>query len=78
MYEVSVLDSTQFEPKSFAGCDSSNDESFDKFDCSDFREGRFDMKVEQIRDDDISEIRSMILNDKESKNFRSFRSIISW
>ena len=68
LYEINVLDSTQFEPKSFASCDLPNDESFEKCDCSDFRKGGFDMKCEQTRDDDISEIRSMILNGKESKD----------
>ena len=68
LYEINVLDSTQFEPKSFASCDLPNDESFEKCDCSDFRKGDFDMKCEQTRDDDISVIRSMILNGKESKD----------
>ena len=68
LYEINILDSTQFEPKSFASCDLPNDESFEKSDCSDFRKGGFDMKNEQTRDDDISEIRSMVLNGKESKD----------
>ena len=68
LYEINVLDSTQFEPKSFASCDLPNVESFEKCYCSDFRKGGFDMKCEQTRDDDISEIRSMILNGKESKD----------
>ena len=68
LYEINLLDSTQFEPKSFASCDLPNDQSFEKCDCSDFRKGGFDMKCEQTRDDDISEIRSMILNGKESKD----------
>ena len=54
--------------QSFTSCDLPNDKSFEKCDCSDFRKGGFDMKVEQTRDDDISEIRSMILNGKESKD----------
>ena len=37
VYEINVLDSTQFEPKSFASCDLPNDESFEKCDCSDVR-----------------------------------------
>ena len=45
LYEINVLDSTQFEPKSFASCDLPNVESFEKCDCSDFRKGGFDMKV---------------------------------
>ena len=68
LYEINILDSTQFEPKSFSSCDLPNDESFEKSDCSDFRKGGFDMKYEQTRDDDISEIRSMVLNGKESKH----------
>ena len=68
MYENNVLDSTQFEPKLFASCDLPNDVSFEKCDCSDFRKGCFDMKCEQTRVDNISEIRTMILNGKESKD----------
>ena len=68
LYEINVLDSTRSEPKSFASYDLPNDESFEKCDCSDFKKGGFDMKVEQTRDDDISDIKSMILNGKESKN----------
>ena len=67
LYEVNVLDSNQFDPKTFASCDLPNDKSFEKCDCSDLVKGGFDMTVEQSRDDSISEIRSMILNDKESK-----------
>ena len=43
LYEINILDSTQFEPKSFASCDLPNDESFEKCDCSDFRKGGFEM-----------------------------------
>ena len=68
LFEINVLDSTQFEPKSFASCDMPNDESFEKCDYSDFRKGGFDLKDEQTGDDDISEIRSMILNGKENKD----------
>ena len=71
LYEINVLDSTQFEPKSFARCDLPKDESFEKCDCSDFRKSGFDMKCEQTRNDDISEIRSMILNGKESKDVQT-------
>ena len=45
-----------------------NDESFEKCDCSDFRKGGFDMIVGHTRDDDISEIRTMIMNGTESKD----------
>ena len=54
--------------QSFASCDLPNDESSEKCGCSDFRKGGFDMKCEQTRDDDISKIRSMILNGKGSKD----------
>ena len=46
LYEINILDSTQFEPKSFASCDLPNDESIEKCDCLDFRKGGFDMKCE--------------------------------
>ena len=67
LFEINVLDSDQFDPKSFASCNLSDEESFEKCDCSDFRKGGFDMKVEQSKDDDISEIKSMILSGQESK-----------
>ena len=70
LYQINVIDSNQFDPKTFASCDLPNDESFEKCDCSDFEKGGFDMKVEQTRDDEISEIRSMILNGKESKDLQ--------
>ena len=68
LFEINVLDSNQFDRKSFASCNLPDEESFEKCDCSDFRKGGFDMKVEQIKDDDISEIRSMILSGHESKD----------
>ena len=68
LFEINVLDSNQFDPKSFASCNLSDEESFEKCVCSDFRKGGFDMKVEQSKDDDISEIRSMILSGQESKD----------
>ena len=76
MYEINILDSTQFEPKSFASCDLPNDEAFEKYDCSDFRKGGFGMKCEQTRADDISEIRSMILNGKESKDVQKHKLLV--
>ena len=66
LYQINAIDSNQFDSKAFASCDLPNDESFEKCDCSDFEKGGFDMKVEQNRDDEISEIRSMILDGKES------------
>ena len=68
LFEINVLDSNQFDPKSFASCNLSDEELFEKCDCSDFRKGGFDMKVEQNKDDDISETRSMILSGQESKD----------
>ena len=68
LFEINVLDSDQFDPKYFASCNLPDEESFEKCDCSDFRKGGFDMKVEQSKDDDLLEIRSMILNGKESKD----------
>ena len=65
LYQIKVIDSYQFDPKTFASCDLPNDESFEECDCSDFEKGGFDMKVEQTRDDEISEIRTMIVNGKE-------------
>ena len=44
------------------------EKSFEKCDCSDFKKGGFDMKIEQSKDDDLLEIRSMILSDKERKD----------
>ena len=68
LFEINVLDSNQFDPKSFASCNLPDEESFEKCDCSDFEKNGFDMKVEQSKDDDLLEIRSMILNGKESKD----------
>ena len=55
LFEINILDSSQFEPKTFASCDLPYADSFEKCDCS-------DMEVEQTRDEDVSKIRSMILN----------------
>ena len=68
LYEINVIDSNQFDPKSFASCDLPNDSSFEKCDLSVFTKAGFNMEVEQTRDDDISVIRSMILNGQESKD----------
>ena len=68
LYEVNVIDSNQFAPKTFASCELPNDDSFEKCDCSGFSKVDFNMKIEQTRDYDISDIRSMILNGKESKD----------
>ena len=70
LYEVNVIDSNQFDPKTFASCElpTKFNDSFEKCDCSDFSKVGFDMKIEQTRDDEISEIRSMMLNGQESKD----------
>ena len=76
LFEINVLDSSQFEPKTFASCDLPYADSFEKCDCSDFRKSGFDMTVEQTRDEDVSEIRSMIFNGKESKNVQKHYLVI--
>ena len=68
LFEINELDSSQFDPKSFASCSLPDEVSFEKCDCSDFDKIGFDMKVEQSKDDDLLEIRSMILNGKENKD----------
>ena len=68
LYEVNVIDSNQFDPKTFVSCELPINDSFEKCDCSDFSKVGFDMKIEQTWDDDILEIRSMILKCKENKD----------
>ena len=48
-----MLNSNQFDPKSLAICNLSDVASFEKCDCSDFRKGGFDMKIEQSKDDHL-------------------------
>lgn len=67
LFEINVLNSNQFEPKAYASCNLPDDESFEKCDLTDFTKNGFDMKLEQTKDDEISEIRSMILNNNEGK-----------
>ena len=76
LYEVNVLDSSQFEPRSYASCDLPERDNLDKSDLSDFKKLDLDMKIEQIKDDDISEIRSMILDNKESKDIQRHYLIV--
>ena len=45
MYEVNIIDSNQFDPKTFARCELPNDDSFEKCDCSDFNKVGFNMKI---------------------------------
>ena len=49
-------------------CTLPNDDTLEKCDCSDFEKNGFGKNFEQTRDDDISEIRSPILNGQESKD----------
>ena len=67
LFQINVLDSNQFEPRTFASCEVPNEESFEKCDCSDFIKVGLDIKLEQTKDEEISEIRSMITNGKENK-----------
>ena len=68
LFQINVLDSNQFEPRNFASCEVPNEESFEKCDCSDFIKVGLDMKLEQTRDEEISEIRSMVTSGKENKD----------
>ena len=45
-------------------------DTLEKSDFSDFTKIGLDMKLEQSRDDEISEVRSMILGNKESKDIQ--------
>ena len=76
LYEVNVLNSSQFEPKSYASSDLPEKDTFGKSDFSDFTKVGLDMKLEQSRDDEISEVRSMILGNKESKEIQKHNLLI--
>ena len=68
IFQINVLDSNQFKPRTFASCEVPNEESFEKCDCSDFIKVGLDIKLEQNKDEEISEIKSMITSGKENKN----------
>ena len=68
LFQINVIDSNQFEPRTFASCEIPNEESFEKCDCSDFIKVGLDIKLEQTKDEEISEIRSMITSGKENKD----------
>ena len=36
LFQINVLDSNQFEPRTFASSEVPNEESFEKYNCSDF------------------------------------------
>ena len=40
LYEVNVLNSSQFEPKSYASCDLPEKDTLEKFDFSEFNKNR--------------------------------------
>ena len=71
LYESNVIDSNEL-----ARCDLQNDESLEKCDCLDFQKGGHDMKVEQIKDDNILSIRSMILSGEESKDVQKHSLLV--
>ena len=68
LYEIYVIGSNEFDPNTLIRCDLQNDEYLEKCDCLDFQKGGLDMKVEQIKDDNISSIRSMIFSEEEGKD----------
>ena len=58
-------------------CDLQNDDSLEKCDCLDFQKGGLYMKVEQIKDDNISSIRSMILSGEEGKDEHKYYLLVN-
>ena len=48
LYEVNVLDSNQFDPKTFASCELPTHDSFEKCDCSDFKKSPRTSSIVQI------------------------------
>ena len=68
LYEIYVIGSNEFDPNTLIRCDLQNDDSLEKCDCLDFQKGGLDMKVEQIKDDNISNIWSMIFSGEEGKD----------
>ena len=71
LYDVNVLDSNQFDPKIFARCQLPDDKTFNKCDCSNFRKAGFDMKTEQMKDGNLTKIRSMLLNGEGNKDVQT-------
>ena len=54
-YQVNVLDSSNFDPKTYASCDLPVKDSIEKCDLTDFKD--FDMFVEQSKDDDLTAVK---------------------
>ena len=57
-YQVNVLDSSNFDPKTYASCDLPVKDSIEKCDLSDFKV--FDMSIEQSKDDELMSLKSKI------------------
>ena len=68
LYELNVLGSNQFDTKTFACCQLPDDQTFNKCDCSNFTKAGFDMKTEQMKDENLTKIRSMLLNGEGNKD----------
>ena len=68
LYEVNVFYSNQFHPRTFGCCQLPNGQTFNKCDCSDFTKACFDMKKEQMKDENLTKIRSMLLNGEGNKD----------
>ena len=59
-YQVNVLDSTNFDPKSYASCELPHEDSLQKPETLDLKD--FDMYNEQSKDDDLMTLRSQVEN----------------
>lgn len=57
-YQVNVLDSSQFDPKTYASCTLPEKDSLEKFETSDFKD--FDMCAEQSKDDELVSLKLKI------------------
>ena len=57
-YQVNVLDSSNFDPKTYASFDLPVKDSIEKCDLSDFKD--FDMLIEQSKDDELMSLKSKI------------------
>ena len=58
IYQVNVLCSSNFDPKTYASCYLREKDSIEKYDLSDFKV--FDMYVEQSKDDELMSLKSKI------------------
>ena len=62
LYEVNVIDSNQFDPKTFASCELPTNDLFEKCDCSDFSKVGFDMTIIYCTAQTFSRLRSLTGN----------------